>query len=124
MAAAMRRTDARVSRASDTLPKDLASFDEFWPVYLGEHRCPRCRALHYVAATAAITIVTTAVCTGRWSLLLAAPLAAYSLAWLGHFCFEGNRPATWGYPWWSLRAEYRMFWLAITGQLKTQLPPE
>ena len=34
----------------------------------------------------------------RYSLLFAVSLAAYGLAWTGHFVFEKNRPATWIYP--------------------------
>ena len=60
--------------------------------------------------------------TGVGNVAAGTRLAVYGLAWIGHFCFEGNRPATWGYPWWSLRAEWRMFGLAITGKLKEQLP--
>ena len=104
-----------------SLPRDLGSFAEFWPVYLGEHDCPRCRSLHYAAAASVLVIVGWALWTQRWWWLLMAPVAAYGLAWLGHACFERNRPATWVYPWWSLRAEWRMFRLALTGRLRGEL---
>lgn len=105
----------------DLKDRDLESFAEFWPVYLGEHTCVRCRAVHYLAATAALATIAMSCCMQCWWLLLLTPVLAYGLAWFGHFAFEGNRPATWVHPWWSLRAEARMFWLAITGRLGPHL---
>jgi len=102
-------------------PRGVASFARFWPVYLREHRCTRCRALHYVAATASIGVAVAAACARSWWLLLAAPVTGYGFAWLGHACFERNRPATWRHPWWSLRAEWRMFALALTGRLRRHI---
>ncbi len=106
-----------------SLPRDLPSFDAFWPYYLREHTCRRCRAFHYAAALSVVGLAAAALLTSGWWLLALAPPAAYGLAWLGHVCFEQNRPATWIYPWWSLRAEWRMTRLALTGRLRAQLPP-
>lgn len=103
------------------LRRDLADFDAFWPVYLREHTRLSCRVVHYLAATSVVTLVTLAVTLERYSLLFAVPLAAYGLAWTGHFVFEKNRPATWVYPWWSLRAEWRMCTLAMFGRLEPHL---
>ena len=104
------------------MPRDLGSFAEFWPHYLAEHTCPRCRFVHYLAAASVVTLLVTAVVTGNGWWLLLVPVAAYGLAWLGHFVFERNRPATWMHPWWSLRAEWRMVFLACTGRLSRHLP--
>ena len=104
-----------------TLRRDIGTFGEFWPVYLREHTCARCRAVHYLAATAVVAIVATTACLQCWWLLLAAPFAAYGLAWIGHFAFEKNRPATFTYPLWSLAADFRMWWLWLTGRLGPEL---
>ncbi|MFK7741517.1 MAG: Mpo1-like protein [Planctomycetota bacterium] len=101
--------------------KRYATFTAFWPAYLQEHRCPRCRFVHYVAATAVLGILTATLCMSCWWLMLLAPVFAYGIAWFGHLVFEKNRPATWTHPWWSLRAEWRMFWLAATGRLAPHL---
>jgi hypothetical protein len=103
------------------LARDIPNFEAFWPVYLREHRCVRCRLVHYLAALTVVALITTSACAECWWLLCAAPLAAYGLAWFGHFVFEKNRPATWVYPLWSLRAEWRMCGLALTGRLKPHL---
>jgi len=49
------------------------------------------------------------------------PLIGYGFAWFGHFVIEGNKPATFGHPWWSFISDYRMVWLMLTGQLGTWL---
>jgi hypothetical protein len=37
------------------------------------------------------------------------PLFAYALAWIGHYIFELNKPATFIYPTYSLLGDFRMF---------------
>lgn len=98
-----------------------ASFAEFWPYYLREHSHPRTRALHYLGTTLVIAVALYAVATQRWWFLLAMPVAGYLFAWLAHFTVEKNRPATFTYPLWSLAADFRMYWLWITGRLAPEL---
>jgi hypothetical protein len=54
-------------------------------------------------------------------LLAGAPLLGYGFAWYAHFFVEGNRPATFGHPFWSLAADYRMLWLVLTGRMGAEL---
>lgn len=53
-----------------------------------------------------------------WGNLLAVPIAGYGFAWVGHFFFEKNKPATFKYPLFSFMGDMRMFKEIITGQKK------
>jgi hypothetical protein len=103
------------------LPRAIPTFTAFWPVYLGEHRRAGCRFLHYGSALTVLGLLVAGLTLRAWWPLLAVPIPSYGLAWIGHFCIEGNRPATWSYPWWSLRAEFRMARMALTGRLRAEM---
>ena len=97
------------------------SFAEFWPFYLREHSRPGTRALHYVGTTLVVALGMAALATGRLLLFAAMPVAGYLFAWIAHFGHEKNRPATFTYPLWSLRADFRMWWLWLTRRLGREL---
>jgi hypothetical protein len=93
------------------------TFEAFWPFYVSQHRDPVCRALHFVGTTLVLACVGLAIARSPWW-LLASPLAGYGFAWIGHFGFEKNRPATFTYPLYSLRGDWRMYrlmWLRRMG---------
>ena len=101
------------------VPK-LTSYEEFWPYYLSEHMEPATRRLHF----AGTTLVLAALAAGLlvdWRWLLAMPVFGYGFAWTGHFYFEHNKPATFTYPLWSLRADFRMFRLTLLGRMGREL---
>ncbi len=97
------------------------SFEEFWPYYVGEHKDPRCRALHYVGTTLALGTVAAAALTVNPGWLLLTPVVGYAPAWIGHFVIEKNRPATFKYPVWSLRGDFKMLSLALAGKMGAEL---
>ena len=101
--------------------RDYRSFAEFWPFYLREHSRPRTRALHYAGTSLVVLIAIAALVAGRWWLLAAMPVAGYAFAWFSHAAVERNRPATFTYPLWSLAADFRMFFLWLTGRLGSEL---
>jgi hypothetical protein len=97
------------------------SFEEFWPFYLREHSKPRTRTLHYAGTSLVVLIAAAAALSGNWWLLIAVPIAGYGFAWASHAAVERNRPATFTYPAWSLRADFRMWWLWLTGRIVPEL---
>jgi hypothetical protein len=100
---------------------DPQSFEEFWPFYVGEHKNPVNRALHYAGTTMVIGTVATAAVTMNPLWLLATPIVGYAPAWIGHFVFEKNVPATFKHPLWSLAADFKMYGLALRGKMAEEL---
>ena len=98
-----------------------STYREFWPFYLREHANPRSRGLHYLGSTLALAALAAFFVTRAWPFLLVAPIAGYGFAWLGHFLIEGNRPATFRRPLWSLASDYRMLALWASGRLGPHL---
>ncbi|KUM52991.1 DUF962 domain-containing protein [Rheinheimera sp. EpRS3] len=99
----------------------FSSFAEFYPYYLSEHQNPVCRALHYIGSTLVIIVLLYVLFTQQWIWLWLLPVIGYGFAWLGHFLFEHNKPATFQYPFYSLAADWVMFKDFLTGQLKQKL---
>jgi hypothetical protein len=96
----------------------FTSFAEFYPYYLQEHSNATCRRLHYVGSLLVLTVLGYALLTQQWLWLLAMPLVGYGFAWVGHFVFEKNRPATFDYPFYSLLGDWVMLKDAFTGRIK------
>ena len=96
---------------------DFQSFAEFYPYYLQEHGHPTCRRLHFVGTSLVITLMVFAVATFSFAWLLLLPVVGYGFAWVGHFVFEKNRPATFKYPWYSLTGDFVMFKDMLIGRI-------
>lgn len=88
---------------------EFSSFREFYPFYLGEHQDPVCRRLHFVGTALVIATATYALVSASWAALLLVPVFGYAFAWVGHFFFEHNRPATFKHPFYSLAGDFVMF---------------
>lgn len=100
----------------------FSSFAQFYPYYLSEHRHPVCRALHYIGSALVIIVLLYALWTQQWRWLWLLPLIGYGFAWVGHFAFEHNKPATFKHPLYSLAADWVMLKDFLTGQLRYKLP--
>ena len=94
----------------------FASFDEFYPFYIHEHSNRTCRRIHVVGSGLVLLALAAAIVTRNAWWLLAMPVIGYGFAWVGHFFFEKNRPATFRYPLWSLMGDWRMFFETISGR--------
>ncbi|MBS0203755.1 MAG: DUF962 domain-containing protein [Planctomycetes bacterium] len=93
-------------------------FAEFWQHYLSQHRHPLNRVLHALGTVGGLVCLGMAACFS-WTWFLAVLPVGYGLAWLGHFLIERNRPLTFAFPWWSLRADYKLVGMLLMGRLQS-----
>ena len=98
-------------------PKTMHSFAEFYPFYLGEHSNATCRRLHFVGSTLALLCLWCLLWTGKPGFAVAAPACGYGFAWIGHFAFEKNRPASFKRPLYSFMGDWRMYFEIWTGRI-------
>jgi hypothetical protein len=100
------------------MSKKYNTFSEFYPFYLSQHANNICRRLHFVGSFFIILLITYVLVFGNLSLLWFIPVIGYGFAWVGHFIFEKNRPATFIYPLYSLIGDWVMFKDMLTGKIK------
>ncbi|UOB74823.1 DUF962 domain-containing protein [Pseudoalteromonas sp. APM04] len=94
------------------------SFKAFYPYYLKEHRNVTCRRLHFIGSLLVLMVIITALLSQKYALLWLLPVIGYGFAWVGHFFFEKNRPATFKHPFYSLWGDLVMFKDILTGKIK------
>lgn len=93
------------------------SFSAFYPFYLSQHQNSTCRRLHVVGSTLLLVLLLFVLSTQSWVYLWLLPILGYGFAWVGHFFFEHNKPATFTYPLYSLMGDWVMYWQTLTGKL-------
>lgn len=98
--------------------KEYNSFKEFYPFYLSQHRNKTCRILHVIGSSIIILLIIYSLLGQKYLLLLLIPVIGYGFAWVGHFVFEKNIPATFTYPIYSLMGDWVMWWKSITFKIK------
>lgn len=111
--------EAEVPEATEA--RRIATFRAFWPYYVREHSKPITRALHFVGSTLVLLLVVAAIVTGRPLLLVFAPIVGYGFAWVGHFGFEKNKPATFKYPVYSFIADWVMYGKILSGTMRAEV---
>ncbi len=100
------------------MPKAYSSFSEFYPFYLEEQSHRVCRMLHFVGSWLVLGVIAFAAWSGEFKWLWMVPLVGYGFAWVGHFFFEHNKPATFKYPLYSLMGDWVMWKDILTGKVK------
>lgn len=98
-----------------------STLDDFWPFYVSQHLNPVNRRLHAYGTTLGIVLGIAALISRAPSVAVAAVVAAYGCAWAGHVFYEKNRPATFVFPLLSLRADFRMYWLTLRGEMGAEI---
>ena len=94
------------------------NFKDFYEFYLTEHLDPLNRMLHFVGTSIGFCLLLYAVLTGEYIFILYGILAGYLCAWLGHFIFEKNKPASFKQPLYSFMGDWCMWFQLLTGKLK------
>jgi hypothetical protein len=97
--------------------KSFTTFAEFYPFYLGEHGNRTCRRLHFLGSTLALVCLALLFITGKPQYLLYGLLAGYGCAWIGHFVFEKNKPASFKRPLFSFMGDWVMYKDMWTGKI-------
>ncbi len=95
----------------------IASFAEFYPFYLTQHANRMCRRTHCIGSSLALAGLAMFIFSSNPWWILVALAMGYGGAWIGHFVFEKNRPASFAQPLYSFRADWVMYWQMLTGKL-------
>ncbi len=98
----------------------ITSFAEFWPYYVRAHSRPQTRLFHATGSSLAVLGVILALAVNPW-IFVAVPIVGYGFAWYSHFFIERNKPATFGHPFYSLFADYRMLFLMMAGRMAEEV---
>jgi len=106
-----------MSAIAKTTAKKYTTFREFYPFYLSEHSNRICRRLHFLGSTLSLACLAMLVITGSAWWIPAALLAGYGCAWIGHFAFEKNRPASFKQPLYSFMGDWVMYKDIWTGRI-------
>jgi hypothetical protein len=96
-------------QTSPTSSQRFSTFREFYPFYLSEHRDRNCRRMHFIGSSLAIVFVVVAIVTRNPWWLLTGLLSGYGFAWIGHFVFEKNKPASFKQPLFSFIGDWAMY---------------
>ena len=103
------------------MERKYKTLKDFYPYYLTEHQNFTSRILHFIGTGGFISITVFSILTQNWIYLLLGPLCGYGFAWVGHFIFEKNKPATFQYPLFSLASDFIMFYDIITFRIRDKI---
>ena len=95
----------------------VKSFAEFYPLYLQEHQNRACRRLHFVGSSLGLGFLVLALLQGNPVWVLAGLLCGYAFAWVGHFAFEKNKPASFKRPLYSFMGDWVMWSDILRGRI-------
>lgn len=93
--------------ASPQMP--IRDYHEFYRFYLTEHRHIMSRRLHITGSSIGLYFFSKALRQRKAKYLAYGLLSGYACAWIGHFVFEKNKPASFKQPFYSFISDWRMF---------------
>ena len=95
----------------------IKTYSEFYRFYLTEHKNKTSRMLHFIGTFLVFVLIFLAIYLEINYLWYFVPIMGYGFAWVGHFFFEKNKPATFKYPLWSLISDFKMFFDLLFGRI-------
>ncbi len=95
----------------------IRNYHEFYRFYLTEHRNIMSRRLHVAGSSTGLLLLGVSLVKSKKRYLPLALLAGYACAWVGHFMFEKNKPASFKQPLYSFISDWRMFADVVRGNL-------
>jgi len=104
------------SRQEMTETKQKAQ-QNFYDFYLEEHQNMACRRLHFAGSSFGLLGLAKSIQTRSPKPLLKGIAAGYGCAWVGHFFFEKNKPASFKFPLKSFVSDFRMYTDVLRGNL-------
>lgn len=97
---------------------EYKTFEQFYPFYLSQHANQTNRRLHVIGTLLAFIMLIRTILNFTLGNFILIPIVGYGFAWIGHFFFENNKPATFKYPLFSFRGDLRMLKETLMGQRK------
>jgi len=95
--------------------------EEFWPYYVTQHQHPLNRQLHFIGNTNLLFWIGVAFVRRNPVWLIWAVASSYALAWVGHFGFERNIPATFRYPLLAGVCDLIMYYKMWRGEMEAEV---
>ncbi|MCW8037873.1 MULTISPECIES: DUF962 domain-containing protein [Acinetobacter] len=95
----------------------IRNYSDFYRFYLTEHRNIMSRRLHVAGSTIGLYFFSKAVRQRKAKYFVYGLVSGYACAWIGHFVFEKNKPASFKQPIYSFISDWRMLADVLCGNL-------
>ena len=96
---------------------DHSTKPSFYNFYLDEHQNMACRRLHFAGSSFGLIGLAKSIKNRSAKPLHKGIAAGYACAWVGHFFFEKNKPASFKSPLKSFASDFRMYADVLRGHL-------
>ncbi|WP_201549539.1 DUF962 domain-containing protein [Psychrobacter fjordensis] len=110
-------TQINSNAKKEVVKNNTPTKQKFYDFYLDEHQNMACRRLHFAGSSFGLLGLAKSVKTGSAKPLLKGIAAGYACAWVGHFFFEKNKPASFKFPLKSFASDFRMYGDVVRGNL-------
>lgn len=95
----------------------IRNYNEFYCFYLTEHRNITSRRLHVLGSVIGGYWIAKAIRHRKTKYVLYGLVPGYACAWIGHFVYEKNKPASFKQPLYSFISHWRMLSDIVRGNL-------